>query len=96
MIENHTFTTEFTINSFRQNSDINIKSETFSSVPSDVISKPVVKKIASSGLELSHLRLTYQHGNGEDVEQLLSEELSNGKPRVTKKKRIIRINRFIF
>lgn len=57
-------------------------------VDNKVLSKGMAKQIAGSGLSFHHLRLASQRDNEDGIKNLLTETF-NGKPRVTKSKRII-------
>ena len=58
-------------------------------VPKNVLSEGLKKKIASSGLNLDHLKLAYRHGGIEGLRGMLSEKFK-GKLRVTSNKRILK------
>ena len=53
-----------------------------------VVTKATIHKLASSGLEMSHLLLAFQRGGSNALEAVLTENVA-GKPRVTKNKRIL-------
>lgn len=54
-----------------------------------VISKDMAKKVASSGLNLLHLKLAVRRNGFEGLCQLFQQKIKNGKPRVTSVKKII-------
>jgi hypothetical protein len=54
-----------------------------------IVSAQMAKKIASSGLILSHLKLAVTRSGNEGLSQLFTEKLATGKPRVTAVKSII-------
>lgn len=60
--------------------------ETLLSLP---ITKGMKKKIAESGLQYCDLQLAYEQAGKAGIEIVLSDKSVNGKPRVTKNKRII-------
>ena len=57
-------------------------------IASKVVSKGMADKIAGSGLSLHHLQLSFERGGGDGLISILSDHV-NGKPRVTKNRRII-------
>lgn len=54
-----------------------------------ILSGPMAKKIAATGLNLSHLKLAVSRGGLEGLSQLFGEKLVTGKPRVTSVKSIV-------
>ena len=54
-----------------------------------IVSKEMLKKIASSGLCLQHLQLAISRNGLGGITQLFKEKTVDGKPRVTSLRRII-------
>jgi len=48
----------------------------------------MAEKVASSGLTLAHLQLAFQRGAADGISNVLMERFQ-GKPRVTKNKRVV-------
>lgn len=57
-------------------------------VTAKVLSKFMMEKIAGSGLSYQHLKLSFERNGSQGVESLFKEQ-TNGKPRVTRCKKII-------
>ena len=57
-------------------------------IASKAVSKGMAEKIAGSGLTLHHLQLSFERGGEDGLNSILSDHV-NGKPRVTKNRRII-------
>ncbi|XP_023932628.1 uncharacterized protein LOC106177003 [Lingula anatina] len=55
----------------------------------NLVSKSMLEKIASSGLQLKHIKLAFDRNSHQGVADLLGEKMKNGKPRVTKSIKII-------
>lgn len=81
-------TSSVNIYKYNYNCDCNMSTMSYL-INEKILSSEMVKKIASSGLSLQHLKLTITRNGLEGLTQLFKEKLSDGKPRVTKLKRII-------
>lgn len=59
-------------------------------IASGNVSRFMAQKAAASGLGVHHLRLAYQRGEEQGVLDVLTEITSDGKPRVTKVKKVLK------
>ena len=57
-------------------------------IQAKVITKGMAEKVASSGLTIAHLQLAFQRGAADGISNVLMERFQ-GKPRVTRNKRVI-------
>lgn len=83
VISRHSFSVEMVLESIQSNTRI----DTFKGME-NVVSKEIVRRMASSGLEISHLFLAFRREGEEGLKSVLTENI-NGKPRVTNNKRIL-------
>lgn len=83
----HSFSVEYVIQSIHYKSRTN---ECLSSLHplSNSLSNYMLKKIALSGLSYQHLKMAFERGGQEGIENILSETNNNGVVRVTKTKSV--------
>lgn len=77
----------FTVDTVHEVLKTNKRMETFRDLEL-VVTKETIRKLASSGLEMSHLMLAFRRGGIDGINGILTEKIA-GKPRVTNNKRIL-------
>ncbi|XP_052088170.1 uncharacterized protein LOC127725289 [Mytilus californianus] len=88
ILEKHSFSVQYTVNMISKLQLTKSRLDTFSNMPSTFCSKTMLNKIARSGLRLNHLILAGNRGGVDGIRELLTEQF-DGKPRVTKDKKIL-------
>ncbi|XP_063412530.1 uncharacterized protein LOC134722744 [Mytilus trossulus] len=88
MLEKHSFSVRYTVNMISKLQLTKSRLESFNNIPSSFCSKTMLNKIAKSGLRLNHLILAGNRGGVDGIRELLTEQI-DGKPRVTKDKKIL-------
>lgn len=83
----HSFGVDFVLSSIKYKSKTNDNIVSLQPL-SNSVSNYMLKKIAQSGLSYEHLKIAYERGGPEGIENILSETNSDGVVRVTKTKSV--------